>query len=57
MQTITFYGGPDGVVRETSWFEKPGEGRDVSPRGEREGGVRMDEGYARLERALIDVAV
>ena len=70
VQTFTFEGDPDGVALETLWFEDLGdgrtrprtqslvdsfEGRDALLRSGMEVGV--DEGYAKLERMLIDGAV
>ena len=70
VQTFTFEGNPDGVALETLWFEdlRDGhtrlrtqslvdsfEGRDAMLRSGMEVGV--DEGYAKLERMLIDGAV
>ena len=70
VQTCTFEGNPDGVALETLWFEDltdgharlrtqslvdSFEGRDAMLRSGMEVGV--DEGYAKLERMLIDGAV
>ena len=70
VQTVTFEGNPDGVALETLWFEDltdgyarlrtqslvdSFEGRDAMLRSGMEVGV--DEGYARLDRMLIDGAV
>jgi uncharacterized protein YndB with AHSA1/START domain len=70
VQTFTFEGNPDGVALETLWFEDltdgharlrtqslvdSFEGRDAMLRSGMEVGV--DEGYAKLERMLIDGAV
>ncbi|MFE9651666.1 SRPBCC family protein [Micromonospora sp. NPDC006431] len=70
VQTFTFEGDPDGVALETLWFEDLGdgltrlrtqslvdsfEGRDAWLRSGMEGGI--NEGYAKLDRMLIDGAV
>ena len=70
VQTFTFEGNPDGVALETLWFEDLSdgharlrtqslvdsfEGRDAMLRSGMEVGV--DEGYAKLDRMLIDGAV
>src|ERR1700716_145849 len=70
VQTFTFDGDPEGVALETLWFEDLGDGRtrlrtqslvdsfenrDAWLRNGMEVGV--DEGYAKLERMLIDGAV
>jgi uncharacterized protein YndB with AHSA1/START domain len=70
VQTFMFEGNPDGVALATLWFEDLGdgrtrlrtqslvdsfEGRDAWLRSGMEVGV--DEGYAKLERMLIDGAV
>jgi uncharacterized protein YndB with AHSA1/START domain len=70
VQTFTFEGDPDGVALVTLWFEDLGdgrtrlrtqslvdsfEGRDALLRSGMEVGV--DEGYAKLDRMLIDGAV
>jgi uncharacterized protein YndB with AHSA1/START domain len=70
VQTFTYEGDPDGVALETLWFEDLGggrarlrtqslvdsfESRDAWLRSGMEIGV--DEGYAKLERMLIDGAV
>jgi uncharacterized protein YndB with AHSA1/START domain len=52
VQTVTFEGNPDGVALEMLWFE------DLSDAMLRSGmEVGVDEGYARLQRMLIDGAV
>lgn len=70
MQTFTFEGDPDGVALETLWFEDLGDGRtrlrtqslvdsfesrDAWLRSGMEVGV--NDGYAKLERMIIDGAV
>lgn len=70
VQTFTFEGAPDGVALETLWFEDLGdgrtrlrtqslvdsfEGRDAWLRSGMETGV--DEGYAKLDRMLVDGTV
>ncbi len=70
VQTFTFEGDPDGVALETLWFEDLGggrtrlrtqslvdsfEGRDAWLRSGMEVGV--DDGYAKLERMIVDGAV
>lgn len=70
VQTFTFEGDPDGVALETFWFEDLGGGRtrlraqslvdsfqarDAWLRGGMEVGV--NEGYAKLERMILDGAV
>lgn len=70
VQTFTFEGNPDGVALETMWFEDLSdghtrlrtqslvdsfEGRDAMLRSGMDVGV--DEGYAKLDRMLIDGAV
>jgi uncharacterized protein YndB with AHSA1/START domain len=70
VQTFTYEGNPDGVALETLWFEDLSdgharlrtqslvdsfEGRDAMLRSGMEVGV--DEGYAKLDRMLIDGAV
>lgn len=70
VQTFTFEDEPDGVALETLWFEDLGggrtrlrthslvdsfEGRDAWLRSGMEVGV--NEGYAKLERMIIDGAV
>jgi uncharacterized protein YndB with AHSA1/START domain len=70
VQTFTFEGDPDGVALETMWFEDLGDGRtrlrtqslvdsfesrDAWLRSGMEVGV--DEGYAKLDRMLVDGAV
>ncbi|TDD24578.1 SRPBCC family protein [Nonomuraea diastatica] len=70
VQTFSFDGDPDGVALETLWFEDLGdgrtrlraqslvdsfEGRDALLRSGMEVGV--DEGYAKLERMIVDGAV
>jgi uncharacterized protein YndB with AHSA1/START domain len=70
VQTFTFEGDPDGVALETLWFEDLGdrrtrlrtqslvdsfESRDAWLRSGMEVGV--DEGYAKLDRMLVDGAV
>src|SRR5258708_30095177 len=70
VQTFTFEGDPDGVALETLWFEDLGdgrtrlltqalvdsfEGRDALLRSGMEVGV--DEGYAKLDRKLVDGAL
>jgi len=69
VQTFTFEGNPDGVALETLWFDLSDgharlrtqslvdsfEGRDAMLRSGMEVGV--DEGYAKLDRMLIDGAV
>ncbi|MFC5744356.1 SRPBCC family protein [Actinomadura rugatobispora] len=69
VQTFTFEGDPEGVALETLWFQDLGggrtrlraqslvdsfEGRDAMLRSGMEVGI--DEGYAKLERMLIDDA-
>ena len=70
MQTFTFEGDPDGVALTTLWFDDLGdgrtrlrtqslvdsfEGRDAMLRSGMKVGV--EEGYAKLERMVIDGAV
>lgn len=67
VQTFTFEGDPDGVALETLWFDDLGDGRtrlrtqslvdnfesrDAWLRSGMEVGV--DEGYAKLERMVVD---
>src|SRR6266478_598504 len=55
VQTFTFEGDPDGVALETQSLVDSFEGRDAWLRSGMEVGV--DEGYAKLDRMLIDGAL